>query len=52
MVSDYEQKVVERAKELERARIKEEEAQKLLMEAEGLKINKNIQYSCQKKKGL
>jgi hypothetical protein len=36
-VSDYEQRVVERAKELERARMKELEAQKLLMEAEGLK---------------
>jgi len=35
-VIDYEQKVIERAKKLERARMKEEEAQKLLMEAEGL----------------
>ena len=38
-VSDYEQRVVERAKELERARMKEKEAQKLLIEADGL-INK------------
>ena len=37
VVNDYEQNVIKRAKELERARIKEEEAQKLLMEAEGLK---------------
>ena len=37
VVADYEQRVVERAKELERARMKEEEAQKLLKEAEGLK---------------
>jgi hypothetical protein len=37
VVVEYEQKVIERAKELERARMKEEEAQKLLEEAEGLK---------------
>ena len=36
-VIDYEQKVIERAEELERARMKEEEAQRLLLEAEGLK---------------
>ena len=36
-VSDYEQRLVERAKVLERARMKDEEAQKLLMEAEVLK---------------
>lgn len=36
-VIKYEQDVAERAAELERARMKEEEAQKLLHEAEGLK---------------
>lgn len=36
-VAGYEQKVIERAQELERARIKEEEAQELIQEAERLK---------------
>ncbi len=36
-VVEYEQKVIERAAELERARMKEEQAQKLIQEAEGLK---------------
>lgn len=37
VVIKYEQEVTERAAELERARMKEEEAQKLLQEADGLK---------------
>lgn len=37
IVKDYERRLKERAEELERARIKEEEAEKLLREAEGLK---------------
>ena len=36
-VINYEQGIIERAKKLERARMKEEEAQRLLDEAEGLK---------------
>jgi hypothetical protein len=36
-VVEYEQNVIERAAELERARMKEEQAQKLIQEAEGLK---------------
>ncbi|MDR2918815.1 MAG: hypothetical protein LBV72_05570 [Tannerella sp.] len=36
-VVEYEQKVIERAAELERAQMKEEQAQKLIQEAEGLK---------------
>ena len=36
-VNNYEQGVIERAKELKRSRMKEEEAQKLLIEVEGLR---------------